>query len=204
LAGSLIFRSLQFGVYSGVAEWCRANDVARATLPMSDIEWRVVVGSLASGATRATIETPLEAFKVRKQIGAPVYAFGRQLFTGYSVTLLRTCGLMTSFFCLIDVSSRQLPTLLNDPNVGPFFRGGVCATVAWWSVWPFEVAKSQIQAGTSGPSRILPRLLHIARTQGVAGFSRGFLAGSIRSVLANGASFWAYTTCQRVRRRYVQ
>ena len=139
---------------------------------------------------------------MRKQTGKPLLAFS-QLYTGYSITLLRTVGLMTTFFCLIDIAGRQVPDTLNSPTLGPFFKGGVCATAAWWCVWPAEVAKSQIQAGVAGPQRIVPRLAHIVQQQGVVrGFSRGFLAGSIRSVLANGASFWAFTTCQRTRRKW--
>ena len=145
LAGSLVYRSVQFGAYSYVHALCGAHSVLRNTLPATKIEQRVVVGGLASGLARAAVETPLEFYKVRRQTGGAVRL--TDAYRGFSVTLARSCGLMTTFFVLLDVASRHVPP---DVASGAFFRGGVCATIGWWSVWPLEVAKSQIQSGLPG------------------------------------------------------
>jgi hypothetical protein len=76
--------------------------------------------------------------------------------------------------------------------------------MAWWTVWPLEVAKSQIQSGLPGPTKvdsfdsnapltsllqIIPRLGYILKTQGMRAMSRGLFIGSMRSVVANGARY---------------
>lgn len=149
MAGSLVYRSVQFGAYTFTHAFLAPYATFRTKLPSSDIETRVIVGGLASGFCRATVETPLEYFKVMRQTGGQPML--NQAFRGYSVTLARSCGLMTTFFILLDVAGRQIPDIAG----GAFFRGGVCATVSWWVVWPLEVSKSQIQSGLPGPNRII-------------------------------------------------
>lgn len=109
------------------------------------------------------IETPLEFIKVRRQVGQrwrihksikesmkhPL-AEGRNAFQGLSVTLLRTNGLMTTFFILNDHLARHHKDLIDIPLLGNFIKGGVCSTLAWWLIWPFENIKSQVQAETPG------------------------------------------------------
>lgn len=53
-------------------------------------------------------------------------------------TLLRTVGLLGSFFVMVDYSVRLIPGVINAPVTGPFFKGGVCATMAWVFAFPFE------------------------------------------------------------------
>lgn len=205
---------LQFGAYVYVHALCSDKQLMLHKVPGTDIEARVLVGGVASGLSRAAVEvrsslerarrfvmsrrqTPLEYYKVQRQTGGkPVLA---NAFRGLSVTAARASGLMTTFFVLLDVAGRQTP----DMAAGAFFRGGVCATLAWWTVWPLEVAKSQIQAGLPGPQRLLPRLRFIVAEQGGGALTRGLFIGSLRSVIANGASMYAFAFCQRARAQYL-
>lgn len=132
-----MYRSVQFGAYTFTHALLAPYEFALTTLPASEIETRVIVGGLASGFCRATIETPLEYYKVMKQTGGKPTL--NNAFRGYSVTLARSCGLMTTFFILLDIAGRQVP----DMAGGAFFRGGVCATISWWTVWPLEVQNNQ-------------------------------------------------------------
>lgn len=59
-------------------------------------------------------------------------------------------GLLGSFFVLIDYSVRYTPEVVNAPLVGPFLKGGICTTAAWSFAFPFETAKSVIQADITG------------------------------------------------------
>lgn len=104
---------------------------------------------------------------------------------------------------------------------GPFFSGGVAASTAWIVCWPLEIAKNQIAANNSGgPTSIHGRLMHIFKNHGLKGFSRGFtknskiflqkrkklflgiVPGLLRSLVANGASFAVYSSCQERRKQW--
>jgi len=179
----------------------REIELCRKEIPfMGGLETRVVFAGVIASTIRALIECPLELIKVRRQVGAKWEM--RSLYSGFTVTWMRTIGLMTTFFILVDTGVRYFPDIINQPFLGPFIKGGVCATVSWWIVWPFEVAKSQIQAGTPGPSKIWPRLFWIVKNGGVSSLMRGIVPGSSRSLIANGASMIVFAQCQEQRRAY--
>ena len=59
--------------------------------------------------------------------------------------------------------------------------------VAAFFSWPFEVVKNVTQAETGGVgSNNRERFRHIYRTQGIAGFWRGFLPGAHCIFIRNG------------------
>ncbi len=66
---------------------------------------------------------------------------------GFGVTWVRTLGLMTTYFILVDSGRRHFPEVFARPAIGPFLTSGVAATLAWWIVWPFEYMKAQVQSG---------------------------------------------------------
>ena len=93
---------------------------------------------------------------------------------------------------------------MNAPLAGPFIKGGVCATLAWWIIWPFETLKSQVQGNTAGPTGAWSRLGQIARTGGVQALFRGIVPGSARSMIANGCSMTVFMSCQSLRKSYLE
>jgi hypothetical protein len=128
---------------------------------------------------RSVVENPIELIKIRRQtLGS--WQFNETLFTVYRSQQLAIRCLLTNFFIFLDVSGRHVPQLLDGP-VAPFFKGGICATLAWWTVWPLEVVKSQIQAASkagasgldAGPLTIAARFRFILRTQGIGAFRIG-------------------------------
>jgi solute carrier family 25 (mitochondrial carnitine/acylcarnitine transporter), member 20/29 len=178
------------------------------------LQVRVLTSGLVASLARALIETPLELIKVRRQTGQAWLASGsagealrnpvreaRNLYQGFGVAFVRTWGLMGSFFVMVDVLERNHADLLAIPVLGPFMKGGVCATAAWVLVWPFEVLKNQIQAGTNagaGPNAgwAVRARYAMASSGGVRGLYRGIGPGLLRSVLANGSSMVAFNFCQ--------
>jgi solute carrier family 25 carnitine/acylcarnitine transporter 20/29 len=206
LFGSSIFRAVQFSVYGGAYRALGDNsEVAPyvcSTIPFTGgLQYRVILAGIASSTARTFIETPLELVKVRKQLNQPWH--WNELMQGFGVTWLRTVGLMCTFFVLVDSSERHVPWLIDQPLIGPFFKGGICATLSWWIIWPFESVKSQIQGNTEGPKKIFPRLVWCVRNYGVASLFRGILPGSCRSLIANGASMAVFSACQDLRERYL-
>lgn len=59
---------------------------------------------------------------------------------------MRTIGLMTTYFMLVDSGRRHFPEHFKKPFIGPFLTSGIAATLAWWIVWPLEYMKCQIQS----------------------------------------------------------
>ncbi len=64
----------------------------------------IASGFLAAGA-RAVVECPFEYAKVKRQTGQ-TYAI-RNAYTGFSILYIRTSGLMTSYFIMIDTIRRK-------------------------------------------------------------------------------------------------
>lgn len=150
--GSSLFRSIQFSAY-GLAFGASKDSAALcAEIPgTAGLQLRVVSSGIFSATCRSLIESPLEFIKVRRQtgqtwrVGATVEESVRNplrelrsLYTGYSMTWARTVGLMTSFFCMVDHLERHHHDLIATPLLGPFIKGGVCASIGWVFVWPFE------------------------------------------------------------------
>ena len=85
--------------------WTLLRDMPGGTLLIpgtGGVEIRVVTAGVVASTARAVIETPLELIKVRRQVNQP-WVF-RQLFTGFGVSWLRTTGLMTTFFILVQIA----------------------------------------------------------------------------------------------------
>ena len=59
--------------------------------------------------------------EVRQMTGQP-WQFG-QLFSGFNILWLRTCGLMTTFFVGVDYATRYIPDIITAPGIGPFLKG---------------------------------------------------------------------------------
>jgi solute carrier family 25 (mitochondrial carnitine/acylcarnitine transporter), member 20/29 len=202
-----MFRSLQCGSFAFAHALLGEQKLGMSTVPGTDVQWRVLCAGMFAGVSRACVENPVELIKTRRQTGGAWHV--SEIFHGLSITTARNTLLLTNFFVLLDVSSRHVPHLLDGP-MAPFFKGGVCATLAWWSVWPLEVVKSQIQAASKmpagagesshalnrGPLTIVARFRYILQTQGIGAFRTGLLAGTLRSIIANGASMLAFSQCR--------
>ena len=214
LVGSSIFRSVQLSAYAWAYAGAGSSAALRAPLPgTGGLQGRVLLAAAVASTARALIETPLELIKVRQQTGqrwllAPGAAAAaraplrelRALYAGFGVTWARTLGLMGTFFVLVDSLERHAPQLVAVPLLGPFVKGGVCATIGWLVVWPCEVLKTQLQARAPGvpeDAGALARARHVlAQRGGVLGLYRGIGPGLLRSLVANGTSMVVFQACQ--------
>lgn len=209
LAGSVVFRSIQFSTYIGTYVALEDSDLlTRPISVMGGLQARVVLAGLTAASVRTIIETPLEHIKVRRQTGQAwrkystvaeslrhpllelLHAYG-----GVGITWARTAVLMTSFFVMVDSIVRWAPEVFTYPVLGPFAKGGVCATIAWGACFPLEVAKSRVQASAM-PTTWRKELHTVVSEQGVMGLYRGFGPGAARSIFANGTSMMVFAYCQ--------
>jgi hypothetical protein len=79
---------------------------------------------------------------------------------------------------------------LNDcHHKGPFLTGAVCANLAWLTIWPLDVVKTQLQSGKyAGKSPVV--LVTDVWRSGL--LFRGLVPGLTRSTMANGLSMVVY------------
>jgi solute carrier family 25 carnitine/acylcarnitine transporter 20/29 len=172
-------RSAQFG----------CNDLARDALRDSSIpsfkiggvvESHIVLAGMCGGLGRAVVEGPTEFFKIRQQIVAQ-WSY-REALSGLGVTMGRNTGLFSAFVVYMDL----LRPYLGD---SPFVYGATCSNLAWLTVWPFDVVKTQRQSGRHPGVSALALLSNAARD---GALFRGLLPGLVRSSIANGTSMVVY------------
>lgn len=168
----------------------------------------VVTSATIHGTTTATAASTVPASTARL-VAQGLQSLARHplhtmqhLYHGFTPTLFRTMGLLGSFFVLADYSVRYIPQVVNAPLIGPFFKGGVCATLAWCVCFPLESAKSVLQADHTGRYRnqsfaTWQVLKQLYREKGIRnGLYRGFGPGASRSFVANGVSMIVYSMAQ--------
>ncbi len=192
LLGGGLMRSAQFGVYNSVVPSLEQkfgrNDPKKYWFGC--INPHVVLAGCAGGIGRGLVEGPFEMVKVRRQLVSG-WRFDN-LLQGFGATIVRNSGLFSGFVIYMDIF-RQI-----EENRGmtatPFFKGGVCANLAWLTIWPLDVIKTRRQSGKYN-DRSLAWLLRDMIQKG--DMYRGLSLGLLRSFIANGASMEVYTIVER-------
>lgn len=194
--GSMLFRSTQFGVYTAV-HGRLDNGFGWFEIPFTGgLQVRVVLGGVASGLARAALETPLDYWKIRRQVVRDMQY--REALSGLRVTMLSRALLLPIFFIYMDKTRPYRELTFGTHALGTFFFTGFCATAAWWTIWPLEYMKSQIQGGYGEQNLpLLQRLAGVVRERGFLGLYRGLGPGSARSFLANGMSMMVMKWTER-------
>lgn len=198
LGGSLM-RSAQFGVSGKARDVLRQSDLPNYKL-FGLFDCQVALAGIAGGIGRGMVEIPTDYFKTRRQVEKK-WEF-KTIFTGTWVTLGRNSLLFSSFMVYIDLSKQacaagMVPTLFmssDGKGLTPFAKGAVCANMAWLTVWPFDVVKTQRQSGNydtrTDSLTLLMDNVKAGRT------FRGIVPGLIRSSIANGSSMVVYEFVQ--------
>ena len=196
--GGSMMRSAQFGV-SGVCN----SFLEQANIPhyrFFGVDSHVAIAGVAGGLGRGLVEGPTDFLKVRRQVENKWTL--NKIFDGMGVTLLRNTFLFSAFVIYIDLSKQAcaaglVPASLSIPDgssLSPFAKGAICANLAWLTIWPWDVVKTQRQSGNhSGGSAI--RLLVNNFKEGV--LFKGLVPGLARSTIANGCSMVAYEFVHR-------
>ncbi|KAJ3025256.1 UNVERIFIED_CONTAM: hypothetical protein HDU68_007326 [Siphonaria sp. JEL0065] len=218
--GSGLYRSIQFAVYEALyTKW--DSDVSESTTTKKDstkqqypqfwkqqvpltqgIQLRVFASGFCASLTRACIESPIELAKVKGQTGQQWHV--SDLSKGFPLQLVRTSGVMVTYFALIDSIKRHSPQTF-DTLWGQFLASSCSATIGFWVVWPFEVLKNQVQADmpvtidgkdVKKPS-LVQRTRYLVGQHGVMGLYRGIWPGTLRSMVSNGFSMVVMLQAQK-------
>jgi solute carrier family 25 carnitine/acylcarnitine transporter 20/29 len=185
-------RSAQFGVYDKVLATIRSKAEEPSYSFLKDklfgvFEPGIILAGVCGGISRGVIEGPLEYIKVRRQVQHR-WKFA-ELFDGFGATILRNSFLFGSFVVYIDLSKQLIPG-----GMGAFLTGAICSNLAWLTIWPIDVAKSQIQSGNY-KGKSFGYLIADAYRTGL--IFRGLIPGLMRSTVANGCSMVAYKETEK-------
>jgi len=178
--GGTLFRSAQFGVYEFALRHLKETTPGYKFGGILD--WQVAVAGVAGGLARGAIEAPFDLVKVTRQVESK-WTVGT-LFRGSSVTMARNSALFCSFSIYRDVVPPLVPG-----GLSPFWTGALCSNLAWLTVWPLDVIKSQRQSGNYVGKSSYALLVEAART-GL--LFRGVAPGLMRSTVANGCAMVVY------------
>ena len=218
--GGSLMRSMQYGITPGAYSWLQNHShIIPCVKFFGFIDSHVVYSGAIGGMARSIVEIPTDFIKIRRQVKTRVHLTWTDLrihvLDGSGVTLLRNTLLFSSFIVYIDIAKQlclhgYVPSWLctdDGTNLSPFAKGAICANLAWITVWPLDLVKTQIQSGNfdkipteSNTSSTTYGMLKYNILQGHA--FRGLLPGIVRSTLANGASMVAYEWVQSTLTRY--
>jgi len=192
--GGGLMRSAQFGVYNSVIATLN-NRQGGKTLPsqywFGCIDPNVVLAGYAGGIGRGLVEGPFEMVKVRRQVVSGWNV--KDVFRGFGTTLFRNSFLFSSFVIYMDIFRQEVEEK-RQHTVYPGIKAGICANIAWATIWPLDVVKTRRQSGKyDGKSS--GWLLRDAFKNG--DMYRGLTMGMLRSFIANGVSMEVYTVVER-------
>ena len=195
--GGAFMRSAQFGVSGATKTWLNEN-VTGGKHPnrlFGIFDWEVIVAGAAGGLSRGLVEIPTDFFKTRRQVEHSWNI--REVLDGTGVTLVRNTVLYVAFMVYIDISKQlcrngYVPSLLmteDHQSLSPFTKGAICANLAWLTVWPADVVKTQRQSGKYVSKTSFQLLRENFQT---GRLFRGIIPGLVRSTIANGSSMVIY------------
>lgn len=197
--GGSLMRSAQFGVSGKVKHWLDDNCQNYTMKVFGLLDWQVIVAGISGGLGRGCIEIPTDFLKTRRQVEKS-WTWSHVL-DGTGITLARNTVLYTAFMAYIDLSKQAcragyIPVVcMNDDHTSltPFAKGAICANLAWLTVWPADVVKTQRQSGNFTDKSTLSLLQDNLRT---GRLFRGVVPGILRSSIANGSSMVVYEYVQ--------
>jgi len=182
VVGGILFRGAQFGCYEWALQSIRDKFGEQPRL-MGFFDAQIAAAGVAGGFGRASIEGPFDFIKVRRQVNQQ-WKFS-EMYKGTGVTFARNGILFSAFMTYVDFSKQLFP----GNQLGSFLTGSLCTSLAWLTIWPLDVVKSQRQSGNFEGRTSLSLLMEVART---GKLFRGVVPGLSRSAIANGCSMVVY------------
>ena len=199
VVGGSFMRSAQFGV-SGKAKAMLVDAGVPEYKLLGLFSSHLILAGVAGGLGRGLVEAPTDFLKVRRQVENKSWTL-RSLTDGAGVTLFRNTFLYSAFVIYMDLSKQAcaagwVPSFLTNEDgsaLAPFAKGAICANLAWLTVWPGDVVKTQRQSGNSAGISATKLLLDNMRKgtlfKGVVGLAR--------STWPMAAAWWCTRQCTR-------
>lgn len=184
IVGGALIRSAQFGVNDFVIGHLhnRFGKTEKKDRILGVFDPLVVVAGFAGGVGRGLVEGPFEYIKVRRQVNRPWTL--RESYIGSGATMIRNSFLFMFFVLYVDLSKQVV-----EGGLSPFLTGAICSNLAWLTIWPLDVVKTQMQSGKFEGRNFGAILSHVMKERL---FFKGLLPGLMRSTIANGLSMIVY------------
>jgi solute carrier family 25 carnitine/acylcarnitine transporter 20/29 len=198
MLGGSLFRSVQFACFEALYTKLEKHSFWTQSIPFTaGLEPRVLIGGIASGTSRAIIECPFEYSKVQRQTGQ-VWAY-KKMYQGFKVVWMRSVGLMTTYFSVVDFFRRNTNAFKNQ--YGIFLMNGICACIGFIYIWPLEIIKNQIQSmkNVEGKTSVLKLIKIRIKEHGLFnGLYRGSLPGLLSVYIRNGVAMVVMIKAQKL------
>ncbi len=200
LFGSSMFRAAQFSVFEACYTLLDHHFFFCKKIPFTmGLEYRIVFSGLLSGTARSIIECPFEYSKVQGQTGRKWRL--NNIYQGFSALWIRSTGLMTIYFILVDTLRRN--TSLYKTNYGVFIMNGLCSSFSFALIWPIEIAKNIIQSQTNYSEIKRLKIFDIIKQRiKVNGLRKGLYMGCLPGLLSvfmrNGAAMMVMIKAQNI------
>ena len=153
--GGALMRSAQFGVYEFALSKMREQQKGPPIQKLFGvIDPQVVMAGFAGGISRGIVEGPFEYIKVRRQVQQS-WKFSEVL-NGSGATIFRNGFLFSSFVVYMDLTKQFIPG-----GLSPFLLGAFCSNMAWLTIWPLDVVKSQLQSGNYAGKDVMVICVHL-------------------------------------------
>mmetsp|Transcript_11350 Transcript_11350/g.40189 ORF Transcript_11350/g.40189 Transcript_11350/m.40189 type:complete len:253 (-) Transcript_11350:398-1156(-) len=181
LAGSVPCSALFFGCFEAAVPLAnaqfertlRANGLDGNDYPeLRHCVTNAVAAALGEFVT-ATIRTPLEAVKQRRQVGKPVEANLRALWRGWGATVLRDVPFSTIQYPLYHSLKRRVKSSSDQKDIEPWkaaLCGSLSSAFAALLTTPFDVAQTRVILAETAAERAKSPLQHLQHL--VAGRAR--------------------------------
>ena len=144
-----------FGVYH---HWIKNNDGFNGHL----------VGSMLAGVTSGLVSSPIELWKIQKQINSVKLP----LYRGLHLTVMREVIALPGYFLPYEYM-----------NYHPLIKGGVAGMISWFISYPIDVIKTRVQ---STPDMTTIKAIRMGN------MFNGLSFCLARAALVNGFAFWCY------------
>lgn len=222
LVGVGLVNALLFGVYGLFLNSMMTKDQSSPTLT------QIFLAGSGSGLVNSIISCPMELAKIKLQnqiestSGSRQHSYSgpvdclkklyiakgiRGCYTGMVATILRETPSYGAYFASYEVVCRLLTpdgaSVQELSGTRLMVAGGLSGIAGWLSTYPFDVAKTKIQAQDESISRserykgTYDCLRRSYRAEGLQVLFRGLNATLIRAFPTNAATFLAYTIVMR-------
>ena len=210
MIGVSAINAFLFGVYGFILDTLAPNHFQRTekehVATISHIFW----AGCGSGFANSFISSPSELAKIKLQqqesqriYKGPIHFFNsyirtygwRSGFQGMFATILRETPSYGVYFASFEWLSRRIEAQKDSSltRLELMLAGGIAGVAGWVSTYPFDVAKTRIQASPPGTYRSLFQCMNdIYRTEGPRAFTRGLGATVLRAFPTNAVTFLVY------------
>lgn len=210
MIGVAVINACLFGVYGFILETLSPSHKKNNSPDHSIMH--VFWAGCGSGLANSIISGPSELAKIKLQqqerqkvFRGPMHFFKhsikihgwKSLFQGMTATIIRETPSYGVYFATFELLSRKISTAkgqnLTLTPIDLMLAGGLAGVAGWLSTYPFDVAKTKMQAAEMNTYRsVWHCMIDIYKKEGSGAFTRGMGATILRAFPTNAVIFLTF------------